>query len=183
MARASVSHLNSQLRSVEAIGKSLGVLEVSSDILMNQRYQIYRYTSYPNYPTSCEAGLDGAAKATALNNERPCRDESCWYCTPGKDVWTILESAGLRRRTVLESKSCGAGRSFRKCHLRLLQIWKGRGLASVFDLVPPASMNLLEQIFRAFLGSCSSSVRNEGCRSGRKVGLRKAPLKSEAWSP
>ena len=38
MARASVGHLNSQLRSVEAIGKSLGVLEVSSGIL------IYIYT-------------------------------------------------------------------------------------------------------------------------------------------
>ena len=49
--------------------------------------------------------------------------------TPWKNDWTILDSAGLR--TVLELKSCGAGPSFRKCHLRLLQIWKGQGLASV----------------------------------------------------
>ena len=52
-------------------------------------------------------------------------------------------------------------------------------------------MNLIEQIFTAFLGSCrllqhqrvqSLSVRNERFCSGRKVELRKAPLKSEAWS-
>ena len=50
-------------------------------------------------------------------------------------------------------------------------------------------MNLLEQIFAAFLGSCrllqhqraqSLSVQNERCCSGRKVELRKAP--SEALS-
>ena len=51
--------------------------------------------------------------------------------TPWKHDWTILDSAGLR--TVLELKSWAhwAGPNFRKSHLRLLQIWKGQGLASV----------------------------------------------------